>query len=236
MTDRINTGHVQQHASLLVWSRVYNVGSHIINSWYDQSDYLSQCLSPFQDIILLVLYNMFILGGQSCIDNPDVNQIGTKLTPGGRQVIIPNTRLNCTVRITHIAVSLAFGDLGSNPPVIQIWRPTSPGSSVYRSAGRVRIPNGAFIAFNHLFVNLTISNSKDFDFLPGDVIGYYQPLDATRLIWSIETNGYTSFSNNANSARSRIDISSVDNVETDLQPLIEITFGKDHAHNITTLC
>ena len=122
---------------------------------------------------------------------------------------------------------MAFGDLGNNPPMIQIWRPLFPGSTVYSNLGQVRIPSGTFKAFNHLFVNLTISNSDDIDFVPGDVIGYYQPLNATRLIWSIQTSGYTSYSNNVNSARNRIDISNVDNVDTNQQPLIELSFGKN---------
>ncbi|XP_065899772.1 uncharacterized protein [Dysidea avara] len=174
--------------------------------------------------VIMMMGYVILSGGQSCIDNPDVNQKGTNLIPSGRQVIIPNIRFNCTVRITHIAVSLAFGDLGSNPPMIQIWRPLFPGSTVYSNLGQVRIPSGKFKAFNHLFVNLTISNSDDINFVPGDVIGYYQPLNATRLIWSIETSGYTSYSNNVNSARNRIDISNVDNVETNQQPLIELSF------------
>jgi len=179
---------------------------------------------------LLCISSAFSLGGQtsSCIDNPDVNQIGTNIISYGRQVIIPNARLSCKVRITHIAVSLAFGLLGNNPPMIQIWRPSFPGSTVYHRVGQLKIPRGTIIVFNHLFVNMTISNKDDITFLPGDVIGYYQPLNATRLIWSIETSGYTSYSNNVSSALNRIDISNVDNIETNQQPLIELSFGKNH--------
>jgi len=165
---------------------------------------------------------------QSCIENPDVNQIGTNIISSGQQVIVPNTRLNCTVRITHIAVSLAFGYLGSNPPMIQIWRPSFPGSNVYYRLCEVEVPNGEVKVFNHIFVNLTVSNKGNITFLPGDVLGYYQPSNATRLIWSIETSGYTSYSNNVSSSLDRIDLRKVDNVETDQQPLIELSFGKNH--------
>ena len=166
------------------------------------------------------------LGGQNCIDNPDVSQIGTVLVPSGRQVVVPNVRLNCTVRVTHIAASLGFGDLGSNQPIIQMWRPSSPGSTVYNRIAQVQTTGEITIDFNHFFFNLSIPNSSDFEFLPGDVIGYYQPSSPRRRIWSIPTSGYTSYSNNANGPTTTIDISNVDNVEPSRQPLIELSFGK----------
>ena len=152
-----------------------------------------------------------------------MSQIGTDLVPSGRQVIVPNARFNCTARVTHIAASLGFGDLGSNPPVIQIFRPSSPGSSVYNSITQIQATGEINIGFNHFFLNLSISNVK---VQPGDVIGYYQPSDPQRRIWSISTSGYISYSNNAKSSATTIDINNVDNVEFDIRPLIEASIGK----------
>ena len=64
------------------------------------------------------------------------------------------------------------------------------------------------------------------DFQSGDVVGYYQPLPARQLVWNNETSGYTSYSYNTNSPATIINISDVDNVENDRQPLIELQYGK----------
>jgi len=169
---------------------------------------------------------LLLLGGQNCLDSPDTSQIGTDLVPSGRQVIVPNAKLYCNVRVTHIAASLGFGDLGSNQPVIQIWRPSSPNSSVYNRIAQVQVTGETTIEFNHFFVNLSVSNNSDFEIQSGDVIGYYQPIIPRRRIWSIRATGYTSYSNNAVSPATTIDIDNVDNVELDIRPLIELSFGK----------
>jgi len=118
---------------------------------------------------------------------------------------------------------LGFGDLGSNQPAIQIWRPSSPNSTVYNRIAQVEAIGETTIDFNHFFLNLSVS---DFEILSGDVIGYYQPIIPRRRIWSIRATGYTSYSNNANRSATTIDINNVDNVESDMQPLIELSFGE----------
>jgi len=186
-------------------------------------------------ILIFTICAALLLGGQNCIDNPDVSQIGTDLVPSGRQVIVPNAKLYCTVRVTHIAASLGFGDLGSNQTVIQIWRPSSPNSSVYNRIAQVQATGETTIEFNHFFLNLSVSNNSDFEIQSGDVIGYYQPVVPRRRIWSIRTTGYTSYSNNAISPATTIDIDNVDNVELDIRPLIELSFGKYTLHRLNCL-
>ena len=171
------------------------------------------------------------LGEQSCLNNPDVNQPGNVPISLGRQVIIPNARFNCTAQIIGIAVSLSFGNLGNNPPLIQLWRPSTLGSSIFNRIAQVEIPPGDVIAFNHLFVNMSITSSN-IEALPGDVLGYYLSSNSTRRIGSIQTSGYTAYSNNANISATTIDISDVDNVEPNQQPLIELSFGKGSLHVI----
>jgi len=121
---------------------------------------------------------------------------------------------------------LSFGNLGINPPLVQLWHPLTPGSSVYNRVAQVQIPSGDFIEFNHFFVNMSISRSNEVEILPGDVIGYYQSSNSTRRIWNIETSGYTAYSNDANSSATTININDVNNVEPNRQPLIELSFGK----------
>jgi len=173
---------------------------------------------------------MHTLGGQRCLNNPDVNQRGSVIISLGQQVIIPNARFNCTTRITDIAVSLSLGNLGINPPLIQLWRPSTLGSSAYNRIAQVEIQRGDSIAFNHFFVNMSI-RSSNIEALPGDVLGYYLPVNSTRRIGSIHTSGYTAYSNDADNSATTINISDVDNVEPNQQPLIELSFGKSSSHS-----
>ena len=160
-------------------------------------------------------------GGQSCIENPNVNQQGSNYWNSGRQVIVPNTRINCTGRITGIAVSMAYGGwLTNNHPSIQIWRP-SPGSSVYNRIYQVAVDFGTSIDGSYYIDNLTVNGIVQ----TGDVIGYYQPSFPRRVILNIQTSGYTSYSS-ANYPGTTIDINNVDTVLSNRQPLIELQFGK----------
>ena len=179
--------------------------------------------------MLLIVVLLYPVGGQSCINNPNVNQRGSDLIDSGRQVIVPSARINCTGRITGFVVSMMFtGHNTNNFPRIQIWRPLSPGSSVYNSLGYVTTSRGTLIGdFSSGYYLWRMQTTISFDFQFGDVIGYYQPSRPRRLIWNINTSGYTSYSNNVNSPSNTIDINDVDHVERDRQPLIELQFGKN---------
>ena len=170
---------------------------------------------------------IYITGGQNCIDNPDINQNRSHTSFPGRQVIVPNASINCNVRITGVVVSMNFG--GSMPgdlPLVQIWRPSSPGSSVYNRVAQAQLSGGTLIGGISGYYITIVPVSDLPDFQPGDVIGYYQSESPSRTIWNINTSGYTSYSNSASSPSITIDINNVDYIETDRQPLIEVNFGK----------
>jgi len=169
-----------------------------------------------------------ITGGQSCVDNPDVNQPGIRSTniDGGRQVIIPNATFKCNGRISRIAVSMEpLGTPTNNYPEIQIWRPSSPGIYNRVAQEQLGFGNKSGSSVIYYIINKPINSLIEFQI--GDVIGYYEPLSPRRLISSIQSSGYTSYiKNNLNSPSNTIDINNVDHVETDRQPLIELYFGK----------
>ena len=181
-----------------------------------------------------MIYNktltFLIVGAQTCVDNPNVNQIGQETIDNGRQVIVPNARFNCNGKITNVAVSMQkwLGTSITNNPLFQVWHPTSLNSSTYKKLSEVQLPSGDFIKagknMNYYNASLSLNSSSQIEFQSGDVIGYYQPSNPHRRIWSIQTSGYTSYSNNATS--STIDINSADNTDTNLQPLIRVMFGK----------
>ena len=172
-----------------------------------------------------------MLGSQTtCINNPDVNQRGLVSINSGRQVIVPSTKFYCNGRITNIAVSMQFVPHGSNFPLFQVWHPVSLHSSSYTIIGEVQLPAGDLVGSSstgYSFASLALNGNSQIEFQSGDVIGYYQPADSQFKIWSIQTSGYTSYSSTVTSSSTSIDTSSVNNIENDRQPLIEVTFGKN---------
>ena len=147
----------------------------------------------------------------------------------GRQVIVPNFTFNCNGRVTDIIVSMNTVSSGTDFSVFEMWHPTSP-SGTYHKIGEVELPLGRRMGGqgqnNFDYATLSLNSSTQIEFQSGDVIGYYQPSDARRLIWSIQTSGYISYSNTVTSPSTSIDINNADNVDTDRQPLIQISFGK----------
>ena len=147
----------------------------------------------------------------------------------GRQVIVPNARFNCNGRITNVAVSM-HGRVGSDLPLFQVFHPTSLNSNTYNKTGEVPLARGIYKHIdNHLgyyYAKMSLNNSSQIEFQSGDVIGYYQPSNPQRRIWSIQTSGYTSYSKIVTSPQTSIDINNVDDVDTNHQPLIKVIFGK----------
>ena len=162
---------------------------------------------------------------QACFKNPNVNQRGQITINIGRQIIVPQAKFNCNGRITGVAASMDMSPLGSNLPLFQVWHPTS---SVYHKVGEIELPLGDYITGteNYYFANLSLNTSSQIEFQSGDIIGYYQPTDSKRLIFSIQAAEYNSLSDTATNPTTSIDIHNVDNIETQRQPLIEVTFGK----------
>ena len=124
---------------------------------------------------------------------------------------------------------MLFAGFTTDFPLFQVWHPTSLASNTYNKIGEIELPRGNHIGgliINYYFANLSLNSSSQIEFQSGDVIGYYQPSDPQRLIWSIQTSGYTSYSNTVTSPLTSIDISNADNIEANRQPLIEVMFGK----------
>lgn len=146
----------------------------------------------------------------------------------GRQVIVPNATFNCNGRIINVMASMLFAGLASNFPLFQVWRPTSLNSSTYNKIDEVKLPPGNRIGgiSGYYSTSLSLNSSSQIEFQSGDVIGYYQPSIPQRLIWNLQTSGYTSYSNTASSPLTSIDTDNVDNAEANRQPLIEVTYGK----------
>ena len=147
----------------------------------------------------------------------------------GRQVIVPSARFNCNGRITNVAVSMD-GEMGSNYPLFQVWHPTSPNSSTYNIIDEVQLAAGNYrnidgsIGYYH--ISISLYGNRQIEFQSGDIIGYYQPSNSRRLIWNVQTSGYTSYINTVTTSLTSVDMNNIDTFETNHQPLIRVMFGK----------
>jgi len=167
-------------------------------------------------------------GGQSCLDNPNIYQQGNTTLGRDRQVIIPKAVFNCSGRVTRITVSIASSNSTDDLPVFQIWRPLSPGSSVYRKIVQVQITDTIVMEGNYRIANATISDINVTEFQSGDVIGYYQGSD---LIWNIQSDGYTSYTiDDTNNSTTAINISDVVG-KNQQQPLIHLIIGENYFYH-----
>ena len=119
---------------------------------------------------------------------------------------------------------------GNDFPLFQVWHPTSLNSTIYSKIGEVQLPAGDFVAVgvnrNYYSASLSLNSNSQIEFQSGDVIGYYEPSSSRWLIGSIQTSGYTSYSDIVATPSTSIDTNNVDNTEVNRQPLIEVIFGK----------
>ena len=174
---------------------------------------------------------IFNADGLTCMNNPNVDQRGELSIGAGRQVIVPRAAFNCNGRVTDIAVSMQWGGWSGNLPLFQVWHPTSLTSNTYNKTGEIQLPVGVQRGrirqgTNYFYARMLLNSNSQIEFQSGDVIGYYQPSDPRRRIWSVQTSGYTSYSKTATSPlTTSLDISNADTVNS-RQPLIEVMFGK----------
>ena len=145
----------------------------------------------------------------------------------GRQVIVPGLTFNCYGRINHVScVTTNVSQPGNDEPVIQLWRPSSSGSNVYNIIGQTRFFNKRLIKDTQFyFTNVKFKNGR-VKFQPGDVIGYYQPSNPRHLLWSINEEGYISYSINASAAATTINTSNTHYIHNGLIPFVRVYIGE----------
>ena len=142
-------------------------------------------------------------------------------------MIVPNSAFSCNGRVTGYLISLRPRDSSGGYPSVQVWHPTS--STQYTrvdtecplTASDIRRINN-----DHYLGNVSCTGNNRIEFQSGDVIGYHYGSPVHYRLWSIESNGYTSYYHNTNSPLNTFTISngvrSVDNT----QLLIEVMYGK----------
>ena len=148
----------------------------------------------------------------------------------GKQVIVPNARFNCNGRITSVTASMRdLSDATNNYyPIFEVWHPYIYFGS-YMKIGEVHFSAGSIKGVgqgSYYYSNISLNSSSQIEFQSGDVIGYYQPSNAQRKIWSIQTDEYTSYSYTFPYALDLLHIYSDGISVTMYQPLIKVMYGK----------
>ena len=141
--------------------------------------------------------------------------------------VVTSMSFSCNGRLTGYLVSLNHDDNGNDYPHISIWRHVFYFFSYYtiRISDYVITENDIIQKSNYYFANVSFAINETIRFLPGDVIGYYQPDSPRYTVWSINTTGYTF--DIISTATNWGDVYVLDILDTvnDRQPLIQIIYG-----------
>ena len=170
-----------------------------------------------------------LLGGQTCTDSVNVQQIGNVLGRN-RLAIIPRLNFTCNGRITSIRARVAFANGRRDFLSFQLWRPSSVDLTVYNIVddSEVQLQSDDQVtrgSNNLLEANIILTGNDTIEFQSGDVVGYYHPSDARYRVRTIQTDGYILYQFNGLPPTS-VNLSDADRNDNERQPLIQFTIGK----------
>ena len=181
-------------------------------------------------IVYIIIYKYFAAtDGQSCVDMVNVKQPGTALLDANNgQVIIPMSNTSCTGIITGFIVSLSKQQ-GRNYPRIEIWKPTKSPTQ-FKMGGNYTLTKHDIIDMtDYHYADVSFAENETINLKRGSFIGIYLPPNPCYTVWSINSTGYSYYTNRRMMNRKNLNITRVLNVYTmvnDSQPLIQIVFGK----------
>ena len=170
--------------------------------------------------------------GQTCVDMVNVQQQGDNQLHPNSQVIIPMSNTSCNGRITGFMTSLSKRQKGKNCATIEVWNPTSSPTQFKMGVKYTLAERDITEVANYYFGNVSFAENKTIKFEKGSFIGIYLPPNPCYTVWSINTTGYSYYTNRLNRGmmpRMNLNIIralNVYNVVNDSQPLIQIVFGK----------
>ena len=174
-----------------------------------------------------------MLEAQSCIDTVNVGQKGDYAASTDSQVIVPNSVFYCNGRVTGYLISLRQANGSGGYPSIQVWHPTS--STEYTRVDTECALTASDISLmrdrngdDYHLGNVSCTGNNRIEFQSGDVIGYHHGSSVLYQLWSIESNGYTSYHHN--NTENPLETFNINNNNISLtdnrQPLIEVMHGK----------
>jgi len=169
-----------------------------------------------------------LTGGQACIQNVNVQRIGSDFTTRRRLGIVPNLQFHCNARITRIRVRLLPDENRHDYPYIQIWRPSSKDSTTYTKIAQIQVTKSHIITITYVEADIHLGGTNRIVVETGDVIGFYHPVDVGYRVRTVETTGYVLYVFNEIDGSTATSIDLNDNTyHCPLsQPLIQFTIGK----------
>ena len=174
------------------------------------------------------------LGGQTCTDSVNIQQIGTVLGRD-RLAIIPRLNFTCNGRITSIRARVSFSNRrrDNRSFQLQLWRPSSVDSTVYNKVNdsEVQLQSNSQVttgSSNLPEANIILTGDNTVEFQSGDVVGYYHPPDARYQVVTLETDGYRlyRFNLDRSSVPTSVNLNNANGNFNNAQPLIQFTIGK----------
>ena len=178
-------------------------------------------------IVILLMNNSLLLGGQLCTDYVNVQQGGNNAIGHDRLAIIPRLSFTCNGIITGITARVWFSNGGSNYPFLQVWRPASVGSTVYDKIGEVQLQSDSQVtrgSNNRIEANIILTGNNTIEVHSGDVVGYYHPPDARYRVATIRNSRYILYQ--FSGSHESVDLNSATNEDDDRQPLIQFNIRK----------
>ena len=176
--------------------------------------------------MIISLITWLLLDAQSCVDTAvNAQQQGTDTLGNFVNVVVPRSNFSCNGRITGFMASLnRDGGRLCNNPLLFVWQPDRrPTVYSFRSAYQLNDDDIVAIG-NYHFANMSLTGDDRLEFQSGDAIGYQHRFRPCYTVWSIRTEGYTTYSTSS----SRIDINRV-NTAVGWRPLIQVFYGMTHS-------
>ena len=178
---------------------------------------------------MLRIITAITLEGQSCFDTVNVTQREFRVVPPNVQVIVPRSNFSCNGRVTGYLISLRQANGSEGYPSVQVWHPTS--STEYTRVDTECALNASDISLmmirntSYYLGNVSCTGSNRIEFQSSDIIGYHQGSSVLYQLWSIKSNGYTSYYRNTSSPLNILSVSNGVRL-TNRQPLIAVMYGK----------
>ena len=171
-----------------------------------------------------------LLGGQTCTDNVNIQQRGVYINRD-RLAIIPHLRFTCDGKITGIRARVyLLNDTRNDYPFFQVWRSASDNSATYNKVGEVQLQSDGQVTRGRndlLEANIILTGNNTIEVQSGDVVGYYQPLDARYLVINRIRIGtrYVLYQFNGSPGSNSVQLSDSNTRLNFWQPLLQFTIG-----------
>ena len=154
------------------------------------------------------------------------------------QIVVPRSNFSCNGRIIGYLISLRMVSTSGNFPIVQVWRSTS---STQYTRVVTECPLTATdismmtddVGNDYYLGNVSCTGNNRIEFQSGDIIGYYQSISLRYRVWSSnDSMEYTTYARGEPTPPATYDISNSHSVSNNVQPLIQISYGKIIRGNI----